>query len=86
MKIVINQLEQIAGVEIYPIISLLIFFTFFILVTYLVMKTGKQEIDEISNMPLDGNNDIQEGIINKIDKNKLWIQKIKPILTMKGMK
>jgi len=25
MKIVINQLEQIAGVEIYPIISLLIF-------------------------------------------------------------
>ena len=67
MKIVINQLEQIAGVEIYPIISLLIFFTFFILVTYLVMKTGKQEIDEISNMPLDGNNDIQEGIINKID-------------------
>ncbi len=59
MKIVINQLEQIAGVEIYPIITLLIFFTFFVLVTYMVMKTGKEEIDELSNMPLDGNNDLQ---------------------------
>ncbi len=59
MKIVINQLEQIAGVEIYPIISMLIFFTFFVLVTYLVMKTDKKEIDELSKMPLDGNNDLQ---------------------------
>ena len=59
MKIVINQLEQIAGVEIYPIISLLIFFTFFLLVTYLVIKTDKKEIEELSNMPLDGNNNLQ---------------------------
>ncbi|MFK5856236.1 MAG: CcoQ/FixQ family Cbb3-type cytochrome c oxidase assembly chaperone [Bacteroidota bacterium] len=59
MKIVINQLEQIAGVEIYPIISMLIFFTFFVLVTYLVMKTDKSEIDELSQMPLDGNNNLQ---------------------------
>lgn len=59
MKIVINQLEQIAGVEIYPIISMLIFFIFFILVGYMVIKTDKAEIDELSNMPLDGNNDIQ---------------------------
>ena len=59
MKIVINQLEQIAGIEIYPIISMLIFFTFFVLVTYMVMKTDKKEIEELSNMPLDGNNDLQ---------------------------
>lgn len=59
MKIVINQLEQIAGVEIYPIISMLIFFTFFVLVTYLVMKTDKSEIDELSQMPLNGNNNLQ---------------------------
>jgi len=59
MKIVINQLEQIAGIEIYPIISLLIFFTFFILVAYMVMRTDKKEIDELSNMPLDNNNDLQ---------------------------
>ncbi len=59
MKIVINQLEQIAGVEIYPIISMLIFFIFFILVGYMVIKTDKKEIEEISNMPLDGNNNNQ---------------------------
>lgn len=59
MKIVINQLEQIAGVEIYPIISLLIFFTFFVLVAYMVINTDKKEIDEISKMPLDGNDNLQ---------------------------
>ena len=59
MKIVINQLEQIAGVEIYPIISMLIFFVFFILVGYMVIKTDKKEIEELSNMPLDGNNNDQ---------------------------
>ena len=60
MKIVINQLEQIAGVEIYPIIALLIFFTFFVLVIYMVMKTDNKEIEEISNMPLDGNDNLHE--------------------------
>ena len=59
MKIVINQLEQIAGVEIYPMISLIIFFTFFVLLTYMVIKTDKKEIEEISKMPLDGNDELQ---------------------------
>lgn len=58
MKIVINQLERIAGVEIYPIISLLIFFTLFSLVTYVVMKQDKSEIDEISKMPLDSDDNL----------------------------
>ena len=53
MKIVINSLERIAGVEIYPIISLLIFFVFFTLVTYLVLRTSKEEIEEMSHLPLD---------------------------------
>ncbi len=60
MKIVINQLEQIAGVEIYPIISLLIFFSFFLLVTFMVFKTDKNEIEEFSRMPLDKNNDLHD--------------------------
>jgi hypothetical protein len=59
MKIVVNQLEQIAGVEIYPIISLLIFFTFFSLVTYLVITSDKKQMDEISKMPLDSAEDLQ---------------------------
>jgi len=57
MKIVINSLERIGGVEIYPIISLLIFFVFFVLVTYLVMSTSREEIDEMSQLPLDQSED-----------------------------
>ena len=52
-----NTLEKIDGVEIYPIISLLIFFTFFVLVAYLVIKTDKKEIDEMSRLPLDNDTD-----------------------------
>jgi cbb3-type cytochrome oxidase subunit 3 len=56
MKIVINVLESIAGIEIYPIISLLIFFLFFILVTLLVLKTSDSEIEEMSRLPLNDDN------------------------------
>jgi len=57
MKIVMNTLEKIDGIEIYPIISLLIFFTFFVLVGYMVIKTDKKQIDEMSKLPLDDNTD-----------------------------
>ncbi|RLD44987.1 MAG: CcoQ/FixQ family Cbb3-type cytochrome c oxidase assembly chaperone [Bacteroidetes bacterium] len=60
LKIVIQQLEQINGVEIYPIISLIIFFTFFVLVGYLVLTTPKSVIEEMSNLPLDEDNDLQD--------------------------
>ena len=53
MKIVVNTLEQIAGVEIYPIISLLIFFVFFAVVTYMAMTASKEYVDEMKNLPLD---------------------------------
>lgn len=66
MKIVINQLEQIAGVELYPIVALLIFFTVFVLVTYMVVKTNKKDIEEYSRMPLDGNDDLQNENNRKI--------------------
>ncbi len=59
MKIVINSLERIGGVEIYPIISLLIFFVFFVLVTYIVMSTQKEEVEEMSRLPLDNDQDQQ---------------------------
>jgi len=59
MKIVMNALEKIDGIEIYPIISLLIFFSFFMLVGYLVIKTDKKHIEEMSNLPLDGDSDFQ---------------------------
>lgn len=58
MKIVINTLEQIGGVEIFPTISLILFFVVFSVMLYLVITANKSYIDEMKNMPLDNNNDI----------------------------
>jgi cbb3-type cytochrome oxidase subunit 3 len=53
LKFVKGHLESIDGVEIYPIISLLIFFIFFVGLTYWVVTMKKSDIEEISNLPLD---------------------------------
>lgn len=50
-----TYLEQIAGVSIYPIISLLLFVVFFVLVTYWVYSIDKNEIKRIASFPLDDN-------------------------------
>lgn len=68
MKIVMNTMEKIDGIEIYPIISLLIFFVFFILVGYLVVKTDKNHIEEMSNLPLDDSSDFQIDSNNKMNQ------------------
>lgn len=64
MKMVVNTLEQIAGVEIYPIISLLIFFAFFAIVTYLAMTASKEYVDEMKNLPLDEDDDFHKNSNN----------------------
>lgn len=63
MKIVINTLEQIAGVEIYPIISLFIFFVFFAIVAYMAITAKKEYIDEMKNLPLDSDDDFHDNSI-----------------------
>ncbi len=50
-----TYLEQITGVTIYPIFSLLLFVIFFVLVTYWVYSIDKNEIKRIENFPLDDN-------------------------------
>ena len=60
MKIVIHTMEQIAGVEIFPIISLLLFFIFFMIVGYMVLTADKKYIEEMKNLPLDKNNDLND--------------------------
>lgn len=46
-------METIAGIEIYPLISLAIFVTFFALMFYWVVTVDKSYLDKNSNMPLD---------------------------------
>ena len=56
LKFIKHNLEGIDGVEIYPIISLLLFFTVFITMIVIVFKLPKREIDEVSQLPLDNDN------------------------------
>ncbi|KAF2517810.1 cbb3-type cytochrome oxidase subunit 3 [Flavobacterium foetidum] len=48
-----HNMETISGIEIYPIISLLIFFLFFVGLGLWVFSYRKEKIQEMSNIPLD---------------------------------
>jgi len=47
-----HNMETIAGVELYPILSLLIFFLFFLALAIWVFSYKKEKIDELSQIPL----------------------------------
>ena len=49
----IYYIEKIGGVDIFGIISLLMFFVFFIVMMIWVFKTKKKTFMEISHIPLD---------------------------------
>lgn len=57
LKFVKNHIDSIAGIEIYPIISLLIFFIFFVGLFYWVITAKKDYIKRLSNLPLDNQKD-----------------------------
>jgi len=56
LKFVKNHMDSISGIEIYPIISLLIFFIFFVALFYWVVTAKKDYITTVSNLPLDHKN------------------------------
>ena len=49
----INYLESIAGIDIFPMISLIIFFVFFVILIAYVMLTDKQEMIAMKNLPFE---------------------------------
>jgi len=49
----IHYLDSIAGVSIYPLLTLLLFFGFFVSLLVYVMSRKKETYDEISHLPLD---------------------------------
>jgi cbb3-type cytochrome oxidase subunit 3 len=55
LKYIKGNLENIDGVSIYPIISLLIFFVFFVALFWWVFTAKKEHINTVSNIPLDIN-------------------------------
>lgn len=60
LKFISHNFDGMDGVEIYPIISLLLFFTVFITMLIIVIKMPKKNIDEISQLPLDNDTNSKE--------------------------
>ncbi|MDY8134931.1 CcoQ/FixQ family Cbb3-type cytochrome c oxidase assembly chaperone [Aquimarina sp. 2201CG5-10] len=57
LKFIKGHMESIEGIEIYPMISLLIFFIFFTALFWWVYTAKKEHIKEVSNIPLETNKD-----------------------------
>ncbi|MGJ8761844.1 MULTISPECIES: cytochrome C oxidase subunit IV [Polaribacter] len=53
LKFVKGHMESILGIEIYPLISLIIFFTFFVALFLWVFTAKKEYINKVSNIPLE---------------------------------
>ncbi|TRX16389.1 cbb3-type cytochrome c oxidase subunit 3 [Flavobacterium franklandianum] len=53
-----HNMETIAGVAVYPILSLLIFFGFFVGLGIWVFSYNKEKITEMSQIPLDDDHTI----------------------------
>ncbi|MDO9136369.1 MAG: CcoQ/FixQ family Cbb3-type cytochrome c oxidase assembly chaperone [Lutibacter sp.] len=60
LRFISHNFDGMEGVEIYPIISLLLFFTVFITMLIIVIKMPKKNIDEISQLPLDNDTNSKE--------------------------
>ncbi len=67
LKFIKHTMDTIGGIEIYPIISLLIFFTFFVGLFIWVLTYKKETIEELSNIPfLDEDKPSVDSNTNKI--------------------
>ena len=53
LKFIKHHLDTISGIEIFPVISFLIFFTVFLFAVIYVWKADKKHMDEMSSLPLD---------------------------------
>ena len=53
LKFIKHHMETIAGIEIYPLISFIIFFVFFVCLFYWVATASKAHIKEMAELPLE---------------------------------
>ncbi|MEQ8580403.1 MAG: cbb3-type cytochrome c oxidase subunit 3 [Marinoscillum sp.] len=60
LKFVKHHMETIVGIEIFPLISLIIFFVFFVGLFIYVLRSNRKQIDEISRIPLNINDESDE--------------------------
>jgi cytochrome c oxidase cbb3-type subunit 4 len=57
LKFIKGHMESMEGIEIYPIISLIIFFGFFVALFWWVFTAKKDYINKVSKIPLEKQND-----------------------------
>ncbi|MFN2261128.1 MAG: CcoQ/FixQ family Cbb3-type cytochrome c oxidase assembly chaperone [Psychroflexus sp.] len=57
LKFIKGHMETIEGIEIYPIISLLIFFLFFVGLFWWVFTAKKDYVEKVSQIPLENQNE-----------------------------
>lgn len=55
LKFVKHHMESIFGIEVFPLISFVMFFLFFLAVTWYVYGRDKSFFTRIGNLPLEGN-------------------------------
>ena len=60
-----HYFEQIQGIEIWPIISLIIFFTFFVGLIWWVIKVDKGYLKEMENLPMKNDQSDDKSITSK---------------------
>ena len=58
LKFIKQNMDTINGIEIYPIISLLIFFIFFVALYTWTYTYKKEKITELSHIPFEDENEI----------------------------
>ncbi len=55
-----DVLRTMEGIEIFPSISLILFFGFFILLVVYLIRTGKHHWDDVANLPLESDETINQ--------------------------
>ena len=65
LRFISHNMTGIDGIEIFPILSLLIFTLFFAFVITYVIKMSKAQVDEVSSIPLEEDNDFFNETTNK---------------------
>ncbi|HEX5668718.1 MAG TPA: hypothetical protein VFX73_07930 [Chitinophagaceae bacterium] len=53
LKFIRNHADKIENINIFPMIGLMIFVVFFILMLVYVKKMSRDDLNELSNLPLD---------------------------------
>lgn len=68
LKYIKEYAASIDGISIYPVISLLIFFLFFIALLYYVKKMDKTKVEELRNIPLDREPGTETNLQNNLNQ------------------